>query len=189
MFLMYHFWFPYKKCIGKKLWWFLWSIQVMTGAIGSVSKYWACHRLSRGWGRVTSCCVASCHWDSSSSRIPWDSPDVSQSPPRWEIPARSPAEKLSNLLGTLHTVLLPGLTRVFRPILYNFFTKYNKTSTFFWEGFWKKVFHNFRPNSNFKKFTVQTDTEKKIIIGQCFLFLPLIAKTGCRMAKHFSATE
>ena len=104
MFLMYHFWFPYKKCIGKKLWWFLWSIQVMTGAIGSVSKYWACHRLSRGWGRVTSCCVASYRWDSSSSRNPWDSPDVSQSPPRWEIPARSPAEKLSNLLRTLHTV-------------------------------------------------------------------------------------
>ena len=71
----------------------------------------------------------------------------------------------------------------------NFFTKYNKTSTFFWEGFWKKVFHNFRPNSNLKKFTVQTDTEKKIIIGQCFLFLPLIAKTGGRMAKHFSAKE
>ena len=65
-----------------------------------------------------------------------------------------------------HYILLPGLTRVFRPILYNFFTKYNKTSTFFWEGFWKKVFHNFRPNSNLKKFTVQTDTEKKIIIGQ-----------------------
>ena len=53
---------------------------------------------------MTSCCVASYRGDSSSSRNPWDSPDVSQSPPRWEIPARSPAEKLSNLLRTLHTV-------------------------------------------------------------------------------------
>ena len=137
---------------------------------------------------MTSCCVASYRGDSSSSRNPWDSPDVSQSPPRWEIPARSPAEKLSNLLRTLHTVT--GSHQGFPYNFIQFFLQNTiKHQHFFGRDFGRRIFHNFRPNSNFKKFTVQTDTEKKIIIGQCFLFLPLIAKTGGRMAKHFSAKE